>query len=45
MLPVNLDGSDFRPLRQWPSRGNEVDGELSPGGFTPKWKPKRAPEG
>jgi hypothetical protein len=42
MLPVNLtpDGKDFRPLRKWPSRGNEVAGVLSPGGFTPTGKGK-----
>jgi hypothetical protein len=42
MLPVNLtpDGKNFQPLRAWPSRGNEVEGVLSPGGFTPTGKKK-----
>jgi hypothetical protein len=42
LLPLNLDGHNFKPLRAWPSRGNEVEGEISPGGFTPTGKGYKA---
>jgi hypothetical protein len=38
MLPPGYTGGPFPKLRTWPSRGDEVEGEISPGGFTPTGK-------
>jgi hypothetical protein len=42
MLPPGYTGGPFPRLRTWPSRGDEIAGELSPGGFTPTGRAKRA---
>jgi hypothetical protein len=41
MLPPGYTGGPWPKLRVWPSRGDEVEGEISPGGFTVRGKGKR----